>query len=75
MAEVDVSPLTDALKEVVGVIIGIFLLIVDEMLGRLWDFIVRMLSIDHLGQSPAIIFLTLGLVCAIYVYVMKFWVH
>lgn len=73
MADVDISPMTDALKEVVGVIFAIFFLIIDEMLGRLWEFSIRMLSIDHLGNSPAIVFLTLGLVGCIYIYVMKFW--
>lgn len=75
MPDIDATPLIDALKVLTTLLLGLFLQIVDEILGRLWEFIIRMLSIDHLGQSPAIIILTLGLVCCIYVYVMKFWVR
>lgn len=73
MPDIDATPLIDALKALTTLLLGLFLQIVDEILGRLWNFIIRMLSINHLGQSPAIIILTLGLVCCIYVYVMKFW--
>lgn len=73
--EVDTSTLIDALAAVTVLILGLFLQIVDEILGRLWTFIVRMLSINHLGQSPAIIFLVLGLVVCIYLFVVKFWLR
>ena len=74
--DVDFSPLTDALAELMAVIItAFFVTITDVVLWALWDTVVNLLSTEHLGQAPTIIFLTLGLLFSIWFYWTKFLVR
>jgi len=75
MVEVDITPIRDGLIEVLAILIGVLITLSDKILWALWNTLVDMLSIEHLGQSPAIIFFVIGLLLCIWSYVMKFVVR
>lgn len=75
MADVDTTPISDALVEIIAVFAGVLIAVADRVLWALWNEMVRMLSVDHLGQTPAIIFFILGLLFCMWFYVMKFVVE
>jgi len=73
MAEVNINPMIDAFAELLSVIFrSVFLVIIDKVSWAIWNTIVQMLSMEHLGQSAAIVVLTLGILFCLYFYVMKF---